>query len=93
MALQTEEGVSVRIPGRSLDVFDVSGAGDTVSATVAAVLAAGGDIVEAAELANVAASLEVARAGAATVSTADILRHVAREGAPDPEPREGAIHE
>jgi bifunctional ADP-heptose synthase (sugar kinase/adenylyltransferase) len=61
------------IASQAREVFDVSGAGDTVTAWVAAALAAGATVVEAAELANVAASLEVAKAGVATVSPDEVL--------------------
>ncbi len=54
------------------EVFDVSGAGDTVSAWVASALAAGATAIEAAELANLAASVEVAKAGVATVSPEEV---------------------
>ena len=55
------------------DVFDVSGAGDTVAAWVATALAAGADIAEAAWLANVAAGIEVGKRGAASVHPAELL--------------------
>lgn len=49
------------------EVYDVSGAGDTVIATLAAALAAGQDLLKAAGLANAAAGLVVAKTGTATV--------------------------
>ena len=49
------------------EVFDVSGAGDTVIATIAAAIAAGADLADAAKLANVAAGLVVAKIGTAPV--------------------------
>lgn len=55
------------------EVFDVSGAGDTVTAWVAGALAGGATAIEAAEVANLAASVEVARAGVATVSPEEVL--------------------
>jgi D-beta-D-heptose 7-phosphate kinase/D-beta-D-heptose 1-phosphate adenosyltransferase len=63
----------VRIPTVARSVYDVSGAGDTVTAVVAVALAAGGTMPEAAVLANHAAGIEVGKAGVATVS-ADELR-------------------
>lgn len=66
-------GVPHLIASRAREVFDVSGAGDTVTGWVAAALAAGATVVEAAELANLAASLEVAKAGVATVSPDEVL--------------------
>ncbi len=57
----------VHLPALAREVFDVSGAGDTVVATVAAGLAAGMSVVDAAQLANVAAGLVVAKVGTAVV--------------------------
>jgi len=59
------------------DVFDVSGAGDTVAAWVALALAAGADMVEAAWLANLAAGIEVGKRGTASVSPAELLDQLA----------------
>jgi rfaE bifunctional protein kinase chain/domain len=73
MALATEDGSFLRIPAVARAVYDVSGAGDTVTAVVAAALAAGADPVEAAVLANHAAAIEVGKAGVATVSPDEIL--------------------
>ncbi len=56
------------------EVFDVSGAGDTVVATVALALAAGARLDEAAALANVAAGIVVGKAGTATVGAAELSR-------------------
>jgi D-glycero-beta-D-manno-heptose-7-phosphate kinase len=73
VALETGDGESVRVPTVARSVYDVSGAGDTVTAVVAAALAAGADIVEAAILANHAAAIEVGKVGVATVSPDEIL--------------------
>lgn len=80
MALLTAAGEHVRVPAAARSVYDVSGAGDTVTAVVAVALAAGATPVEAAILANHAAGVEVGKAGVATVS-ADELRAVIREDA------------
>jgi len=64
---------TVRVPGVRRAVYDVSGAGDTVTAWVGLALAAGANIEEAAVLANVAAGIEVGKAGVATVSVAELL--------------------
>ncbi|MEZ5284367.1 MAG: PfkB family carbohydrate kinase [Vicinamibacterales bacterium] len=61
------------------EVSDVTGAGDTVIATLALAMAAGAGIAEAAGLANVAAGIVVGRFGAATVSAAE-LSHEVHEG-------------
>ena len=55
------------------EVADVTGAGDTVVATIALALAAGATLTEAATLANYAAGLSVARFGPATVSPDELL--------------------
>jgi D-beta-D-heptose 7-phosphate kinase/D-beta-D-heptose 1-phosphate adenosyltransferase len=54
-------------------VYDVVGAGDTVTAYLAAMLAAGAEAREAAEVANFAAGVEVGKLGAATVSPEEVL--------------------
>lgn len=54
------------------EVFDVTGAGDTVIATLAGALASGQDLAAAAALANVAASLVVRKIGVATVTPGEI---------------------
>jgi D-beta-D-heptose 7-phosphate kinase/D-beta-D-heptose 1-phosphate adenosyltransferase len=61
------------MPTRAREVFDVSGAGDTVIATLTAALAAGADPENAAHIANVAAGVVVAKIGTATVSPAELL--------------------
>ena len=73
MALRSEGGTSFRIPTQAREVYDVSGAGDTVTAFLAVSLAAGATIEEAAILANLAAGIEVGKPGVATV-TPDELR-------------------
>jgi len=54
------------------EVFDVSGAGDTVIAVIAACLASGSKLLPACKLANIAAGIEVAKFGTATVSLEEI---------------------
>jgi D-beta-D-heptose 7-phosphate kinase/D-beta-D-heptose 1-phosphate adenosyltransferase len=73
VALETAGGDYVRVPTVARSVYDVSGAGDTVTAVVAAAIAAGADVVEAAILANHAAAIEVGKVGVATVSPEEIL--------------------
>ncbi|MGH7505004.1 MAG: bifunctional heptose 7-phosphate kinase/heptose 1-phosphate adenyltransferase, partial [Longimicrobiales bacterium] len=77
MALITADDEFVRVPTAARTVYDVSGAGDTVTAVVAVALAAGATPVEAAVIANHAAGVEVSKAGVATV-TPDELRAVVR---------------
>ncbi|MFN8650342.1 MAG: PfkB family carbohydrate kinase [Gemmatimonadales bacterium] len=75
MVLVTRAGTPAPLLIESIarEVYDVSGAGDTVTAWAGAVLAAGGTAAEAAEISNLAASVEVAKAGVATVSPAEVL--------------------
>lgn len=61
------------IPTVAREVFDVSGAGDTVISVLALAQVCGADIKTAAKLANVAAGIEVAKPGTATVSPREIL--------------------
>jgi D-beta-D-heptose 7-phosphate kinase/D-beta-D-heptose 1-phosphate adenosyltransferase len=75
MALRTAEGEHVHVPAVAREVYDVSGAGDTVTAVLGLMLGAGATPVEAAILANHAAALEVAKAGVATVTRDEILDH------------------
>jgi D-beta-D-heptose 7-phosphate kinase/D-beta-D-heptose 1-phosphate adenosyltransferase len=72
MALVTPDEVILRTPSRALGVFDVSGAGDTVTAWLGAALAADATVAEAAWLANLAAGIEVGKQGTATVSTREV---------------------
>ena len=75
MALQSEEGILVPIATAARSVYDVSGAGDTVTAVVAVMLGAGASPAEAATLASHAAGVEVGKAGVATVTPGEILAH------------------
>jgi bifunctional ADP-heptose synthase (sugar kinase/adenylyltransferase) len=61
------------VPTVAREVYDVVGAGDTVTAYLAAVLGGGGSAAEAALIANYAAGVEVGKLGAATVSPAEVL--------------------
>lgn len=64
---------TVMVAGTERTVFDVSGAGDTVTAWVGLALAGGATMEEAAVLANVAAGIEVGKQGVATVSAEELL--------------------
>lgn len=72
--LLLEEGADpIHVPTRAREVFDVSGAGDTVIATATLALAAGATHRQAAELANYAAGVVVAQLGTAPCSAAELL--------------------
>jgi D-beta-D-heptose 7-phosphate kinase/D-beta-D-heptose 1-phosphate adenosyltransferase len=82
---RSEEGMSlfsrteetVHIPTVAREVFDVSGAGDTVLASLAVGVAAGLGMAEAARLANIAAGIAVGKLGTSTVSPDEIINAVA----------------
>jgi D-beta-D-heptose 7-phosphate kinase/D-beta-D-heptose 1-phosphate adenosyltransferase len=73
MALFSADGGVHRVPTTAREVYDVVGAGDTVTAYLAAMLAAGATVAEAAVIANFAAGVEVGKLGAATVSREEVL--------------------
>jgi len=75
MALFMEDGRVVRIPTVAREVFDVTGAGDTVVATLVLALAAGSTLQDAAVIANLAAGIKVGKHGTATVSPEEILEN------------------
>lgn len=63
----------VLIPARAREVYDVSGAGDTVIATLAAALAVGASFVEAAEMANLAAGIVVGKLGTQPILRSELV--------------------
>src|SRR5689334_1731673 len=73
MLLVTKDGTLTQIPSMARQIYDVSGAGDTVTAWLGTALAAGASIREAAQLANYAAGVEVGKPGVATVSPDEVL--------------------
>ena len=78
MSLFLADGTHVHIPTVAREVFDVTGAGDTVLAVLGAVVACGVGFAEAARLANVAAGIAVGKVGTSTVSPAEIIGEVGR---------------
>ena len=73
MLLVTKDGSLTQIPSIARQIYDVSGAGDTVTAWLGTALAAGATVREAAQLANYAAGVEVGKRGVATVSPEEVL--------------------
>lgn len=84
MITLSEEGMAIfddqmtRIRAVARDVYDVTGAGDTVLAALGFALAAGETIYDAARLANSAAAVVVGKLGSATVTLDEIFDHEAR---------------
>ena len=67
---------AIHLPARAREVYDVTGAGDTVIAVLAAVLGAGQALPEAVSMANLAAGIVVGKLGAATVGVPELRRAV-----------------
>ncbi len=72
MAVFEKNGQVTKIPTAAREVYDVSGAGDTVIGVLAMALAAGVEMRDAARIANVAAGVVVAKLGTATVSMPEL---------------------
>jgi D-beta-D-heptose 7-phosphate kinase/D-beta-D-heptose 1-phosphate adenosyltransferase len=71
----------LHLPAKSREVFDVSGAGDTVIATLAAALAAGETLSDAVQLCNTAAGIVVTKLGTASVSGPELRMEVSQQRA------------
>ena len=76
MLLHTRKGAPVRVPAYPVKVRDVSGAGDTVVATLAVMLSLGADYEDAMRAANAAASVVIGKRGTATVSAAELRARI-----------------
>ena len=76
MSLFEKKKPVFHIPTRAREVFDVTGAGDTVISTLTLALAAGASLRQAAELANFAAGIVVAKLGTASVTAPELLKAV-----------------
>ena len=79
MTLVSDEG-TWHYRAEAAEVFDVSGAGDTAVATLAAGLAAGLDLSVAARLANIAAGVVVGKVGIAVARESDLLAAITPQG-------------
>ena len=73
MTLVPAKGEVTHLAAEAREVFDVSGAGDTVVATLAAAVAAGAPLTQAAALANLAAGIVVAKVGTAVAYADDLI--------------------
>jgi D-beta-D-heptose 7-phosphate kinase/D-beta-D-heptose 1-phosphate adenosyltransferase len=74
MCLFQKQGEVAHIPTVAREVYDVSGAGDTVVATLSLALSVGASLKEAAYLSNIAAGIVVGKAGTAAVSDEELGR-------------------
>jgi rfaE bifunctional protein kinase chain/domain len=87
MVTRSEDGMSLyradgalHEPTQTREVFDVSGAGDTVIATLAVMLASGAELPDAMRIANRAAGIVVGKLGTAVVSREEILQDIGEGG-------------
>jgi D-beta-D-heptose 7-phosphate kinase/D-beta-D-heptose 1-phosphate adenosyltransferase len=80
MLLIRQDEPVLHLPTRAREVYDVTGAGDTVIGVLGAAIAAGLRLPEAAGLANLAAGLMVAKLGAGSVTPAELKGALRREG-------------
>ncbi|MEJ2619072.1 MAG: bifunctional D-glycero-beta-D-manno-heptose-7-phosphate kinase/D-glycero-beta-D-manno-heptose 1-phosphate adenylyltransferase HldE [Candidatus Thiodiazotropha sp.] len=80
MLLIQKDAPPLHLPTRAREVYDVTGAGDTVIGVLGAAMAAGMPIHEAASLANVAAGLMVGKLGAGSVSLGELKGALSRQG-------------
>jgi len=71
----------LHIKARAREVFDVTGAGDTVIAAIGCAWAVGSGLEDSVHLANIAAGIVVGKLGAATAAPAEILQELSLEEA------------
>ncbi len=81
MLLVPRDRQRVEFPALAREVYDVSGAGDTVAAVLAAALGSGAGMGEAVELANIAAGIAVGKLGTAVVDRGEIIHEIEHESA------------
>jgi len=72
MTLLQKDCAALHIPTQAKDVYDVTGAGDTVISTLAASVATGKSLVDSATIANIAAGIVVGKLGTSSVSTVEL---------------------
>ena len=78
MSIFQADGAAEHIPTVAREVFDVTGAGDTVLAMLGLALASGHGVVESARLANAAAGIAVGKVGTSTVTPEEVIAEVGR---------------
>ncbi len=79
MTLVEAGGEVTTVPARAREVFDVSGAGDTVIATLALAHASGRTLAQAMHIANAAAGVVVSKLGTATANIAEVMHELAAQ--------------
>lgn len=93
VCLVMKDQPAIHFHTRAREVFDVSGAGDSVVATMALALAGGLSNAEAAELANIAGSVVVGKIGTATVSSDELIHELRQGNASDSEQKVLTTHD
>lgn len=81
MSLVERDGRVLHIPARAREVFDVTGAGDTVIAAIGCAWSVGSELGDALHLANLAAGIVVGKLGAATATPAEIMHELSSQEA------------
>jgi D-beta-D-heptose 7-phosphate kinase/D-beta-D-heptose 1-phosphate adenosyltransferase len=76
-----EPDATASVPARAREVFDVSGAGDTVIATLALAFAGGRTLVQSMHIANAAAGVVVSKLGTATADISEVLHELSAQDA------------
>lgn len=79
MILVEQSGDVTSVPARAREVFDVSGAGDTVIATLALAHASGRTLAQSMHIANAAAGVVVSKLGTATADIAEVMHELAAQ--------------
>ncbi|MDM7859616.1 bifunctional D-glycero-beta-D-manno-heptose-7-phosphate kinase/D-glycero-beta-D-manno-heptose 1-phosphate adenylyltransferase HldE [Alteromonas sp. ASW11-36] len=83
MSLFSQAGTPTHLPAKAREVYDVTGAGDTVVSTIASCLAAGVELSQSCVLANIAASIVVGKLGTSTVTSTELALALRHEHHPD----------
>ena len=91
MTLVSARGTVTHLATEAREIFDVSGAGDTVAAALAAAIAAGAQLDEAAALANVAAGIVVGKVGTAVAFSGDVAHALHHQDLSDAEAKVSAL--
>ena len=79
MTLLQKDLPALHLPTRAKEVFDVTGAGDTVISVLAAALAAGESFADATALSNLAAGIVVSKVGTATASMDELRTEIRKQ--------------
>jgi D-beta-D-heptose 7-phosphate kinase / D-beta-D-heptose 1-phosphate adenosyltransferase len=79
MTLLRKDMPELHLPARAREVFDVTGAGDTVISVLATAIAAGAELPDAVAMANIAAGIVVGKLGTATISMPELRRAISEE--------------